>query len=273
VKLKSSPNIKMPVKEIAYVPELEKLLKEQGEQAESYSILHNLSYKKYQFRSNIINIPVIILSSAIGLATGMNIQSDDMYIILSVGSIFVSVIKSIDSYFQLQKRAEGHRICSLQFSQIFKKIQIELSLHRDMRTNPKDMLGLIKTDLKNLFDIAPLIDEDIIKDYNMKYKSEVGVSKPSVCNGLTHIEVANEDPYSTRKVLDKIKVAQELGIAYDPDIDALGGSEANADANVIMRVKPIGEKEFQEIRIDDIKDEEETVSIDVVDIPEGGVSV
>lgn len=258
----------MPVKEISYVPELEKLLKEQGEQAESYSILHNLSYKKYQFRSNIINIPVIILSSAIGLATGMNIQSDDMYIILSVGSIFVSVIKSIDSYFQLQKRAEGHRICSLQFSQIFKKIQIELSLHRDMRTNPKDMLGLIKTDLKNLFDIAPLIDEDIIAEYNKHYQSEVGVSKPSVCNGLTHIEVAKEDdPYSTRKVLDKIKVAQELGIAYDPDIDALGGEEE--DKNVIMRVKPLGEKEFQEIRIDD----EEPVSIDVVDIPEGGVSV
>jgi len=259
----------MPKKEIAYVPELEKLLKEQGEQAESYSILHNLAYEKYQFRSNIINIPVIVLSSVIGLATGMNIQSDDMYIILSAGSIFVSVIKSIDSYFQLQKRAEGHRICSLQFSQIFKRIQIELSLQRDMRTNPKDMLALIKTDLKNLFDIAPLIDEDIIQKYNNLYKSESGVSKPPITNGLTHIQVADENPYATRKVLDKIKVAQELGIAYDPDIDALGGNE---DPEVIMRVKPLGEQEFQEIKIGDIQ-EETPSGIDVVDIPEGGVSV
>jgi len=163
----------MPKTEIAYVPELETLLKHQGEQAESYSILHNLAYEKYQFRSNIINIPVIVLSSVIGLLTGMNIQNDDMFIILSTGSIFVSVIKSIDSYFQLQKRAEGHRICSLQFSQIFKKIQIELSLHKDMRSNPKDMLALIKTDLKNLFDIAPLLDEDIIAKYKGKYKTEV----------------------------------------------------------------------------------------------------
>lgn len=240
----------MPKKEIAYVPELEKLLKEQGEQAESYSILHNLAYEKYQFRSNIINIPVIVLSSVIGLATGMNIQSDDMYIILSVGSIFVSVIKSIDSYFQLQKRSEGHRICSLQFSQIFKKIQIELSLQRDMRTNPKDMLTLIKTDLKNLFDIAPLIDEDIIDKYNSLYNAEKDVSKPSVCNGLTHIQVADENPYATKKVQDKIKMAHELGIPYDPDIDALGGEEE--DPAVIMRVKPLGEQEFQEVRIDDI---------------------
>jgi len=245
----------MPIKEIEYSPELETLLQQQGEQAESWSILHNLAFEKYQFRSNIINIPVIVLSSVIGLLTGMNIQNDDMFIILSTGSIFVSVIKSIDSYFQLQKRSEGHRICSLQFSQIFKKIQIELSLQREMRTNPKDMLALIKTDLKNLFDIAPLIDEEVINKYNSLYKAEKDVSKPSVCNGLTHIHISKaheepeaHDPYGTQKIKDKIKISQELGIAYDPDIDALGGNE---DPNVIMRVKPIGQDHFTDVKKDD----------------------
>jgi hypothetical protein len=241
----------MPLQEITYSPQLETLLKNQAEQAESYSILHNLSYEKYQFRSNIINIPVIVLSSVIGLLTGMNIQNDDMFIILSTGSIFVSVIKSIDSYFQLQKRAEGHRICSLQFQQIFNKIQIELSLIREQRQNPKDMLALIKTDLKNLFDIAPLLDADVIAKYNSLYKAETGVSKPPITNGLTHIHISEEDPYGTQKVKDKIRISQELGIAYDPDIDALGGKE-HEDKNVIMKVKPIGATEFQEIRIDDI---------------------
>jgi len=177
------------ITEIQYNNDLELLLKEQAEQAESYSILHSLSYDKYQFRSNIINIPVIVLSSVIGLLTGMNIQNDDMFIILSTGSIFVSVIKSIDSYFQLQKRAEGHRICGLTFSQISKKIQIELSLSREQRQNPKDMLSLIKTDLKNLFDIAPIIDTDIIDKYNSIYKNETGVSKPPITNGLTHVKI------------------------------------------------------------------------------------
>jgi hypothetical protein len=256
----------MPTQDLTYSKELENLLKNQAEQAESYSILHNLSYEKYQFRSNIINIPVIVLSSVIGLLTGMNIQNDQMFIILSTGSIFVSVIKSIDSYFQLQKRAEGHRICSLQFSQIFNKIQIELSLVRSQRQNPKDMLALIKTDLKNLFDIAPLIDADIIEKYNALYKAETGVSKPPITNGLTHIVITSSDdedgngnPYETKKIKDKIKIAQEQGIAYDPDIDALGDSE-NEDPAVIMSVKPLGEEHFTDIRID------------VVDIPEGGVS-
>jgi len=229
----------MPLKDIAYVPELEKLLQAQGEQAESWSILHNLAYEKYQFRSTIINIPVIVLSSVIGLLTGMNIQNDDMFIILSTGSIFVSIIKSIDSYFQLQKRAEGHRICALQFSQMFKKIQIELSLQRDMRSNPKDMLTLIKTDLKNLFDIAPLIDEDIIDKYNSLYKAETDVSKPSVCNGLTHIHISAEvDP----------PLPRGSRMFYDPDIDTLGGVDtANG---VIMSVKPLGSQTWTDTKID-----------------------
>ena len=243
----------MPLHEITYSPQLETLLKNQAEQAESYSILHNLSYEKYQFRSNIINIPVIVLSSVIGLLTGMNIQNDDMFIILSTGSIFVSVIKSIDSYFQLQKRSEGHRICSLQFQQIFNKIQIELSLVREQRQNPKDMLALIKTDLKNLFDIAPLLDADVIDKYNSLYKAETGVSKPPITNGLTHRKISEEDaknPYETQKIKEKIKISQELGIAYDPDRDALGSDDD--DPAVIMKVKPLGTDQFTEIRIENI---------------------
>jgi len=256
----------MPLQDITYSKELEKLLKNQAEQAESYSILHNLSYEKYQFRSNIINIPVIILSSVIGLLTGMNIQNDDMFIILSTGSIFVSVIKSIDSYFQLQKRSEGHRICSLQFSQIFNKIQIELSLSREQRQNPKDMLALIKTDLKNLFDIAPLIDHDIIAKYNGLYKNETGVSKPPITNGLTQIVVQGDTtppaPPSSREGSE----SKRMYMYYDPDIDNPALAGGDADPSVIMKVKPIGSKEWINTKIDASGNVYEEPSIEVVNV-------
>ena len=256
----------MPLKEIAYVPELEKLLQAQGEQAESWSILHNLAYEKYQFRSNIINIPVIVLSSVIGLLTGMNIQNDDMFIILSTGSIFVSVINSIDSYFQLQKRAEGHRICSLQFQQIFNKIQIELSLVRGQRQNPKDMLALIKTDLKNLFDIAPLIDEDIIDKYNSLYKAEKDVSKPSVCNGLTHIHISAEVDAAPQYGTHKIRMY------YDPDIDNPALNPPDAENGVIMSVKPLGSQTWTDMKIDpsgNVVEEERAPEIEVINVEQG----
>ena len=154
---------------IDYNADLEHLLKIHAEECESFSILHRYSFEKYNERSNYINIPVIILSSAIGFATGIDIGYDKMNIILGISSIFVGIIKSIDTYFQLGKRSESHRLCSLQFQQINKKIMIELSLKRDQRISAKDMLQIIKTDIKNLQDIAPLIDEEIIESFKKNY--------------------------------------------------------------------------------------------------------
>ena len=181
---------------ITYNTELEQLLKENSEECESLSILHRMSYEKYNKRSNYINIPVIILSSAIGFITGIDLQYDKMNIILGVGSVFVGIIKSVDTYFQLAKRAESHRICSLQFSQISKKLQIELTLHRRQRATAENMMNIIKTDIKNMQDIAPLIDDDIIDQYNQKYRRYKRVKKPNFVNGLTEVKINSaEDDY------------------------------------------------------------------------------
>lgn len=186
---------------IRYNSELEQLLKENSEECESLSILHRISYEKYYRRSNYINIPVIILSSAIGFITGIDLQYDKMNIILGIGSVFVGIIKSVDTYFQLAKRAESHRICSLQFSQIYKKIQIELSLNRSQRVSAENMMNIVKTDIKNMQDIAPLIDDDIIVQYNEKYRRYKKVKKPNFVNGLTEVKInsaEDDNDYASR---------------------------------------------------------------------------
>jgi hypothetical protein len=178
---------------IDYNKDLELLLKDNAEECESLGILHRASYEKYNRLSNYINIPVIILSSAIGFATGIDIGYANMNIILGVGSIFVGIIKSIDTYFQLGKRSESHRLCSLQYQQIHKKIQIELALTRKQRQTAKDMLSVIKTDIKNLQDISPLVDQDIIDSYNEKYNRYTNVKKPNFVNGLTEVAINDTD--------------------------------------------------------------------------------
>lgn len=182
----------MKTESLDYDTDVENLLKENAEECESLSLLHRSAFEKYNRLSNVINVPVIVLSSAIGFATGIEIGYDKINIVLGVASIFVGIIKSIDSYFALPKRAEGHRLCSLQYAQINKRIAVELSLKREMRQNPKDMLGLIKTDMKNLADIAPLIDYDIIETFKAKYSDGSGhfaTNTANICNGLTQVRV------------------------------------------------------------------------------------
>jgi hypothetical protein len=185
--------------EIQYDENLETLLKEEAEKAESLSILHRMCHERFSFWSNIINIPIILGSAGVGFATGIDLgNSSQNNIILGLSSVIIGCIKSLDSYFQLSRRTETHRIVSLQYAQINKRIAIELALNREDRISAKDMLNIIKTDIKNLEEIAPLIPEEIIEKYNTKYDSEKNVKKPNITNGLTPIRVntPNDEPHS-----------------------------------------------------------------------------
>jgi hypothetical protein len=189
---------------IQYDTDLEILLKDNAEECESYSLLHRASYEKYNNRSNWINVPVIAISNLVGFTTALDVGWDKMNICLGIVSIFLGIIKSVDSYFGLPKRAEGHRICSLQYAQINKKIAVELSLKREQRQNPKDMLNIIKTDMRNLADIAPLIDADTIDDFKKKYADSSGhytTNTPNITNGLTPVTI-NGHEMKRRKSLD-----------------------------------------------------------------------
>ena len=211
---------------IDYNKDLEVLLKDNAEECESLGILHRASYEKYSRLSNYINIPVIILSSAIGFATGIDIGYSNMNIILGIGSIFVGIIKSIDTYFQLGKRSESHRLCSLQYQQIHKKIQIELALQREQRQTAKDMLSVIKTDIKNLQDISPLIDQDIIDNYNTKYGKYTTVKKPNFVNGLTEVAINDTDEHG-KDVLHSRPRSPPISAG-----ESLSGSDDEGDSGV-----------------------------------------
>ena len=240
---------------IDYNTDLEQLLKLHAEECESLSILHRNSYEKYNGRSNYINIPVIILSSAIGFATGIDIGYEKMNIILGIGSIFVGIIKSIDTYFQLGKRAESHRLCSLQFQQINKKIQIELALVRSQRVDAKDMMNIIKTDIKNLFDIAPLIDQDVIRSFQKKYGKQVvnepgkytfDAHTPNLCNGLSIVTVnsaRNKQDYEERS---SRKSSRDGSPSRDNDNNGGGGGGGGGGGVTVVIDNASVAKEMQQ---------------------------
>lgn len=178
-----------------YDDNLENLLKEEGEKAESLSILHRMSHEKFNLYSNAINIPVIVGSSAIGFITGIKVDYEDMNIILGIASVVIGVIKSLDTFFQLANRSERHRLVSLQYGQICRRLSIELALERNVRENAKDLLHIIRTDLKNLEEISPIITDDIIEKYKTKYPKVDGekIARPPITNGLTEICVNKPD--------------------------------------------------------------------------------
>ncbi len=180
--------------EIDYNSEFEQLLKENGEHSQVYSILHQMSYIKYKYRFDMLNIPSIILTAVIGFITGIGINYPYTGIILGASSVFVSIMKSITSYMKLNERSENHRICSLQFAQISNEIKIELSLRRKQRQPAKILLDVIKVKFKNLMEVAQLLDNDIIQQFRKKYLmgpeyNESSVSLPPVFSNIPGIKI------------------------------------------------------------------------------------
>ncbi len=85
--------------EIKYSSQLEQLLKDEAEIAESLSVLHRLSYTRYNMFSSIVSIPIIVISSITGYMTALNMSWENSSIFLGSLSILVGIIRSIEAYF------------------------------------------------------------------------------------------------------------------------------------------------------------------------------
>jgi hypothetical protein len=184
--------------------QLETVISSEGEKALSYMWLHDRAQKKYNRLSNFINIPVIVLSTLAGSAS---IGSESLFpgfpqasVIIGLVSILVGILGTLQSYFNFEKRTEGHKIASIQYYKVYNFIKIELSLPRAQRTNAGDFLKLIKEDLERLKEISPMIPDEVIAEYKAKFDvpEYKDVAKPEICNGLTAIEPFNQAEESKR---------------------------------------------------------------------------
>jgi len=173
--------------EIAYTDDFEILLKNESEISESMSILHLKGYEYFNKYATYLNIPIIVLSAVVGFLSPLDLFSKQAILLGSI-SIFVSILKTIDNYFDLTKRSETHRLTSLSYGRISKFIQIQLSLEKEARIKAKDLLVMIQNDLQNLKDSEPLVPKRIIIEYNEKYQNEP-TAKPPITNGLTTVKI------------------------------------------------------------------------------------
>ena len=190
-----------------YTEEEELLYKKSGEQCECMGILHQLSQKKYNMFSIATNIPVIVLSSAIGFISSLQLFNNQN-VMLGVLSILVSLVKSLDNYFDFTRRAENHRLTSLNYSKIAKLIEIQLTLKREDRIDAEDLLNIISNDVASLRESEPTIDKDIINTFNKKYYKDL-TSKPSIANGLTDIKIYRSKTCTAETQVD-IEVESEV---------------------------------------------------------------
>ena len=178
---------------------LEAYFVEQGEQAHGLSLLHKQSEGLYSRRKTFIELPVIAVSSVTGF---LSVGSSSMFegqtmassVALGVLSLMVSVLQTVGTYFGWAKRAEGHRISSIQYARLHRHLKIEMGLPRDERQSPGDLLKYVRDTVDRLQEISPLLPPEVVADYKSKYAKVTDIAHPPETNGLEKVTVFHENP-------------------------------------------------------------------------------
>jgi len=185
--------------EVTWNERLEEYFVEQGEQAHGLSLLHKQAEALYSYRKTFIEIPVIVISSVTGF---LSVGSTSMFagqemassISLGILSLLVSVFQTVGTYFGWARRAEGHRLSSIQYARLHRFLKIEMSLPRDQRQTPGELLKYVRDATDRLQEISPLVPQLVIAAYKSAYGKVTDISHPPETNGLEKIEVFIENP-------------------------------------------------------------------------------
>lgn len=178
---------------IRWTDKLEEYFASTGEKAHCLGWVHKQSEAMYSTRKTFIDLPVIVGSGVIAfLNAGSQSMFDDARIssiALGIGSLVVGILNTMGTYFGWAKRAEGHRISAIHYSKLYRFISVEMSLPRDERMSPHDLLKYVKDQYDRLAEISPLVPSAVIHKFQRRFKKMTDISKPEEANGLEKITV------------------------------------------------------------------------------------
>lgn len=203
-----SPNIRWSDK-------LEEYFAATGEKAHCLSWVHKRSEALYSYRRTWIDLPCIVGS---GIIAFLNAGSGSMFngdmqtasVALGVGSLTVGILNTLGTYFSWSKRTEGHRISSIHYAKLYRFLAVELSLPREERLNPYNLLKYVKDQYDRLAETSPMLPPEVIKEFQMRFAHETEISKPEEANGLEKIIVFREGYDEKAKPLSRQNTAPTI---------------------------------------------------------------
>jgi len=180
-------------RDITYNGELEELIAAEAERCAGLSWMHGRAEAYYSIRNTAVTLPTIVLSTLVGFLSGSSSSIFTEATIASIGigsvSLFTGVLSTIGTFFSFAKRAEGHRIASIQYSKISRFLTIELTLPRSERIVAGDLLKMTRDSIERQLETSPPIPDDIIVQFKYKFKDQKDVAIPDVANGIHKVSV------------------------------------------------------------------------------------
>lgn len=189
--------------------EHEMVLAEWGDKAMCYKWLHAKSHGKYRQLNTWYTIPVIVMSTLTGTA---NFAQDKIpesfrgYATMIIGgvNILAGIITTIQQFLKITELNEGHRVSSIVWDKFYRKIKVELSKHRDERTDVRDFFKSATEEYDRLMETSPVIDKNIIELFNTTFNKPKPNVNPLLENGMKKEIDADEDDTRLKDFFEKL---------------------------------------------------------------------
>jgi len=189
-----------------WTTEHEMVLAEWGDKAMCYKWLHAKSHGKYRQLNTWYTIPVIVMSTLTGTA---NFAQDKIpasfrgYATMIIGgvNILAGIITTIQQFLKITELNESHRVSSIVWDKFYRKIKVELSKHRDERTEVKDFFKSATEEYDRLMETSPVIDKNIIELFNKTFNVPIKVNNMN--NDKKEID-ADEDDARLKEFFEKL---------------------------------------------------------------------
>jgi uncharacterized membrane protein len=171
---------------------LEKVIKKEGEQAQSLYWLHNRSEAITAKKNDYLAIPMIVLSTLTGFLTGGASEMIPAWVLGGL-SVLCGILGTINTYYKFAQRSEGHRVAATLYLKLFKQIEVEMALPPAQRSDAGSLLKNLRDQMSRVSETAPRLDDKSIVEYKSRFHDEP-VSKPLVANGLEAVQIYSEAP-------------------------------------------------------------------------------
>jgi len=197
----------------------EKILKEWGESSSCYRHMHFRAYQINKTWSMGFTLPVIIISTVTGTANFAQ-KTFPSYIeafvpsIIGAFNLFAAIMTTVAQFLKVTELMESHRVTSIHYGKLARKIRLELTLPTAERTQHGDnMVEICRAEYDRLIEQSPPVPKNVIITFNKKFPDSNIIFKPELTSFIRPIDLFDNAKEDER--LKKIRKERET-IRYVP---------------------------------------------------------
>jgi len=156
--------------------------------------LHSKCQTRFEWFNFCLSLPSIAVSTLVGSLT-MSLPSlsagpqtiSNATTALGLLGIAVGVLTSINQYMKSAQLAEAHRAAAVAYGKLHRKIQAELAIRRDQRSDAIEFLKVVRSEQDRLQETSPNIVNSVIQEFNEEFSDKTELEKPEIVGDLEHV--------------------------------------------------------------------------------------